>query len=85
LTNAQIDEKLFIGITPVIIHRKNIPEKFKVNNTAALIKRAFEGGYINKVSFNLVAPSPQYFYTTLCLSDHAPVMQMYRRKVTVLS
>jgi len=48
LTNGEIADKLFIGITTVISHRKNILEKFKVNNTAVLIKKAFEGGYIGQ-------------------------------------
>ncbi|MBC7875121.1 MAG: response regulator transcription factor, partial [Ferruginibacter sp.] len=47
MTNGEIAEKLFIGITTVISHRKNILEKFKVNNTAGLIKKAYEGGYID--------------------------------------
>jgi len=47
LTNGEIAEKLFISITTVISHRKNILEKFKVNNTAGLIKKAYEGGYID--------------------------------------
>jgi len=47
LTNGQIAEKLFISITTVITHRKNIMEKFGVNNTAVLIKKAYEGGYID--------------------------------------
>jgi DNA-binding NarL/FixJ family response regulator len=46
LTNAEIAERLFISITTVITHRKNILEKFSVNNTAVLIKKALEGGYI---------------------------------------
>ena len=46
LTNAQIADKLFIGITTVISHRKNVLEKFKVHNTASLMKKAYEGGYI---------------------------------------
>ncbi len=45
-TNPEIAEKLFISLTTVISHRKNILEKFKVNNTAILIKKAYEGGYI---------------------------------------
>ena len=45
-TNAQIAEKLFIGLTTVISHRKNIAEKFKTNNIASLMKKAYEGGYI---------------------------------------
>lgn len=48
LTNGEIAEKLFISITTVISHRKNILEKFGVNNTAVLIKKAFEGGYIGQ-------------------------------------
>lgn len=47
LTNAEIADKLFISITTVITHRKNILEKFNVTNTAMLIKKAFEGGYID--------------------------------------
>jgi DNA-binding NarL/FixJ family response regulator len=46
LTNAEIAEKLFISITTVISHRKNILEKFNVSNTAVMIKKAYEGGYI---------------------------------------
>lgn len=46
LTNAEIAERLFISITTVISHRKNILEKFNVSNTAVMIKKAYEGGYI---------------------------------------
>lgn len=48
LTNGEIAEKLFVSITTIISHRKNILEKFDVNNTAVLIKKAFEGGYIGQ-------------------------------------
>jgi DNA-binding NarL/FixJ family response regulator len=48
LTNAEIATKLFVSITTVISHRKNILEKFKVNNTASLIKKAYESGFIGK-------------------------------------
>jgi DNA-binding NarL/FixJ family response regulator len=47
LTNGEIAEKLFIGITTVISHRKNIMEKLEAGNTAILIKKAYEGGYID--------------------------------------
>lgn len=46
LTNAEIATKLSISITTVISHRKNILEKFNVVNTASLIKKAYEKGYI---------------------------------------
>ena len=48
LTNGEIDAKLFISITTVITHRKNILGKFNVSNTAVLVKKAFEGGFISK-------------------------------------
>jgi DNA-binding NarL/FixJ family response regulator len=48
MTNAEIAEKLFIGVTTVISHRKNIMEKFGVNNTASLVSKAYERGYIGK-------------------------------------
>ncbi len=40
LTNGEIAEKLFISITTVDSHRKNLLAKFEVKNTAALIKKA---------------------------------------------
>ncbi len=42
LTNNQIAEKLFISPLTVDSHRKNLLTKFKVNNTAALIRLAVE-------------------------------------------
>lgn len=39
-TNAEIAEKLFISVPTVNTHRKSLLEKFKVNNTAGLIKLA---------------------------------------------
>jgi DNA-binding NarL/FixJ family response regulator len=47
LTNPEIAEKLFIGVTTVISHRKNIMEKLDAGNTAILVKKAYEGGYID--------------------------------------
>ncbi len=39
-TNNQIAEKLFVSVTTINSHRKNLLMKFEVNNTAALIKLA---------------------------------------------
>lgn len=40
MTNAMIAQHLFISITTVDTHRKNLLAKFDVNNTASLIKTA---------------------------------------------
>jgi DNA-binding NarL/FixJ family response regulator len=40
LTNLQIAEKLFISVTTVDTHRKNLLSKFEAKNTATLIKMA---------------------------------------------
>jgi DNA-binding NarL/FixJ family response regulator len=40
LTNPQVAKKLFISLHTVDSHRKNLLAKFKVNNTAGLIKLA---------------------------------------------
>ena len=40
LTNAEIAAKLFLSVTTVDSHRKNMLTKFKVKNTAALVKYA---------------------------------------------
>lgn len=37
-TNQQIAEKLFLDVTTINSHRKNMLTKFELNNTAALIK-----------------------------------------------
>jgi len=42
LTNPGIAEKLFISVTTVETHRKNLLAKFRVKNTASLIKSAAE-------------------------------------------
>ena len=39
-SSKQIADKLFISNHTAISHRKNLIEKFKVKNTAQLIKRA---------------------------------------------
>jgi DNA-binding NarL/FixJ family response regulator len=47
LTNAEIAEKLFISLTTVISHRKNMILKLNAKNTASLILIAIQKGYIN--------------------------------------
>jgi DNA-binding NarL/FixJ family response regulator len=42
MTTAAIAEKLFISPLTVETHRRNLMQKFEVNNTAALIKMAVE-------------------------------------------
>jgi len=46
LTNQDIADKLFISTTTVETHRKNLLQKFKVNNVAALINLAVKGGFV---------------------------------------
>lgn len=46
LTNAAIAAKLFISVTTVDTHRKNLLAKFEVKNTAALIRTAARLGMI---------------------------------------
>jgi DNA-binding NarL/FixJ family response regulator len=42
MTNNEIAQKLFISITTVDTHRKNLLEKFSAKNTAELVKLAFQ-------------------------------------------
>jgi DNA-binding NarL/FixJ family response regulator len=42
MTNNEIAKKLFISITTVDTHRKNLLEKFSARNTAELVKLAFQ-------------------------------------------
>jgi len=46
MTNAEIAEKLFISVTTVDTHRKNLLAKFETKNTASLIKLAMSGGHL---------------------------------------
>lgn len=46
LTNAEIADKLFISITTVDTHRKNLLAKFDVRNTATLIRMAVHHQFI---------------------------------------
>jgi DNA-binding NarL/FixJ family response regulator len=41
MTNNEIAQKLFVSITTVDTHRKNLLEKFSAKNTAELVKLAF--------------------------------------------
>ena len=42
MTNSEIAEKLFISVTTVDTHRKNILAKFDCRNIASLIKAAMQ-------------------------------------------
>jgi DNA-binding NarL/FixJ family response regulator len=46
LTNHEVADKLFISTTTVDTHRKNLLEKFGVNNTAVLIRLAAKYQFI---------------------------------------
>jgi len=46
MTNGEIAQKLFISVTTVDTHRKNLLAKFETKNTAALIKIAVSRGYL---------------------------------------
>ncbi|ASU36398.1 response regulator [Mucilaginibacter xinganensis] len=45
-TNSQIAESLFVDVTTIDFHRKNMLSKYKVKNTAALIKVAVSNNLI---------------------------------------
>ncbi|MFT6808616.1 MAG: DNA-binding CsgD family transcriptional regulator [Saprospiraceae bacterium] len=45
-TSNEIAQKLFMSIHKAISHRQNLMAKFGVRNTAGLIRRGFELGYI---------------------------------------
>jgi DNA-binding NarL/FixJ family response regulator len=46
LTNGQIADKLFVSVTTVDTHRKNLLSKFQAKNTATLIKMATDFQFI---------------------------------------
>lgn len=46
MTNAEIAHKLFISVTTVDTHRKNLLAKLEAKNTASLIKIAVSQGYL---------------------------------------
>ncbi len=46
-TAKQIAQLLYISKHTAITHRKNLMRKFSVKNTAGLVRRAFELGYLS--------------------------------------
>ena len=52
-TSGEIAQKLYISNHTVVCHRKRLLEKLHVKNTAGLVRRAFELGY-------LLLPAHQY-------------------------
>lgn len=46
LTNKEIADKLFVSLSTIDSHRKNLLTKFNVMNTAALISQAMKKGVI---------------------------------------
>jgi DNA-binding NarL/FixJ family response regulator len=46
MTNNEIAHKLYIGITTVDTHRKNLLDKFTAKNTAELVKIAFQKKFL---------------------------------------
>jgi DNA-binding NarL/FixJ family response regulator len=46
MTNIEIARKLFIGITTVDTHRKNLLDKLSAKNTAELVKIAFQKKFL---------------------------------------
>ncbi|MBN31622.1 MAG: hypothetical protein CL845_06455 [Crocinitomicaceae bacterium] len=51
LTNVQIADKLFLSSHTVNTHRKNIMQKLRVNNTAALVMYAVKSGFVSPNRF----------------------------------
>ena len=51
LTNIQIAEKLFLSSHTVNTHRKNIMQKLRVNNTAAMVMYAVKSGFVSPNRF----------------------------------
>ncbi len=46
LTTKEIASTLFVSYHTVVSHRQNLMEKLNVRNTAGLVRRAFETGYL---------------------------------------
>lgn len=46
-TSQEIAKKLFISNHTALSHRKNLMTKLQVKNTAGMVRRAFELGYLS--------------------------------------
>ncbi len=49
LTTKEIAGELYISNHTALTHRKNLIKKLKVKNTAGVVRRAFELGYLKVV------------------------------------
>lgn len=48
LNNDEISKRLFISVHTVKSHRKNVLQKARVRNSAHLIRKSFENGWLRK-------------------------------------
>jgi len=46
LTSAEIAQRLYISVHTALSHRKRLLEKLHVKNTAGIVRRGFELGYL---------------------------------------
>lgn len=55
-STSEIANKLFLSDHTIVSHRQNLKRKLKVKNTAGLVRRGFELGYLRLAhsSFNPV-------------------------------
>lgn len=54
-TASEIADQLFVSIHTVIAHRKNLQYKLKAKNSAGIVRRGFELGYLGVSQFSSVA------------------------------
>lgn len=52
MTTKEIAQELFISEHTAISHRKNLIEKLKVKNSAGLVRKAFELGFLSFEKIN---------------------------------
>lgn len=55
-TTKEIAVSLYISDHTAISHRKNLLEKFNARNTAGLVRRAFEQGFLS-IQGSMISPS----------------------------